>query len=88
SGQQEPSWAITHGKSGSLQPLVVARPGQTASGVGGWAHVMDSSRCTALAMGGFAKRTHDRIEADGSGRLLMYRDFRKTVDATKDKKLE
>ena len=69
-------WIVSRGKPGSLTRQVV---GTTASGVGGWAHVMDRTRCTAVAVANFAKSTRDRFEVDGKGRLLMYREFGKAV---------
>ena len=85
SDQRKTPWVVLHGKPGTLKPVVVASPRKAASGVGGWAHVMDNARCTAIAVGDFAKFTRDRIEVDGSGRLLMHRDFGKAADATKQK---
>ena len=88
SSKRTARWTVLHGRAGALQPLVVGPPSQTASGVGGWAHVMDDSRCTAVVIGDCAMRTRDRIECDGTGRLLMYRDFGRTADLAKQKSLE
>lgn len=87
-GERKAPWVVLRGKPNALQPQVVAPPGNTTSGVGGWAHVMDDSRCTAIAVGDFARLTRDRIEVDGNGRLLMYRDFGTSAATTNRKILE
>ncbi len=79
-GMRKTRWFVSRGQQDSMQQLVVAPPGHAASQVAGWAHVMDDSRCTAIAVGQFAKSTHDRIEVDGNGRLLMHREFNKPTD--------
>ncbi len=82
------AWTVQHGKSDSLAPFVVGQPGQSTTGIGGWAHVLDDTRCTAVAVGDFAKSTRDRIEVDGSGRLLMAREFDEQSDSAATKKFE
>ena len=72
SSSTRPLWQVRKGTSGKLTPIVVAKPG-TKPHQRGWVHVMDDRRCTALAVTDFAKRTHDRIEISGDGRLTVWR---------------
>ena len=69
----ESTWTILKGSADALQPHIVAPPGQPQSGVAGWAHVMDATRCTAISLTDFARAAHDRIEVGGDGRLLLWR---------------
>jgi hypothetical protein len=41
----------------------------------GWAHVMDATRCTAVALADFGRQAHDRIEIAASGRVRLSRTF-------------
>ncbi len=41
----------------------------------GWAHVMDRTRCTALAVADFGRRARDRIEVLADGRVRIWREF-------------
>jgi len=65
--------ALWWAQAGATVPYVVASPG--ARPAEGWAHVMDSRRCTAVAVEGFAtaaKRDSPAeiaVDADGSLRL-------------------
>jgi hypothetical protein len=43
--------------------------------VEGWAHVMDATRCTALAVSEFGQRTIDRIDVEAGGRVRLERDY-------------
>ncbi len=72
---EEPAWTVRQGERGSLSTLAVAPRGHPDDGLGGWMHVMDESRCTALAVDDFGRETRDRIEVDDDGRLRIFRDF-------------
>ncbi len=71
----QPPWIVSRGKIGELRRQVVAPPGNVSSGVAGWAHVMGETRCTAIAVDGFGRRDHDRIEVVGDGKLAVSRSF-------------
>ena len=84
----EPAWQILHGKEGSLEPFVVGTRETSSPAIGGWMHVMDQSRCSAIAFGQFAQSTHDRIEVDYTGRVSLHRDYSNHRDVNADKTLE
>ena len=67
-------WVVRRGEPDRLTPFVEA-PGPDAPKAEGWAHVMDASRCTAAAVGGFGRATRDRIIVDTDGRMQLWRDF-------------
>ena len=43
----------------------------------GWAHVMDSNRCVAVAVDRFGTAQRDSIRIDGEGRVVLSREFGK-----------
>jgi hypothetical protein len=49
---------------------------------------MDQLRCSAIAFGQFARSTHDRIEVDYTGRVLLHRDYSNTPEVKAHKTLE
>jgi hypothetical protein len=78
---RELQWAIRKGNSTST--LLLEAAGERGSGrePEGWAHVMDRTRCTAMAVADFGKpskfqATLDRFEVDGKGLLRFERLFR------------
>lgn len=68
-------WEVTHGPHDQLRPIVTASRRHATPAVHGWAHVMDSRRCTALAVGRFGEDTVDSITVDGRGRLTWTRQW-------------
>jgi len=68
-----PRWSVLHGLRGDLKPLVVAPENVLLAGLGGWVHLMDETRCTALAVAQFGLAGEDRIEVDGTGLLRITR---------------
>jgi hypothetical protein len=78
---RELHWAIRKGSSTS--PLLLEACGEKGSGrePEGWVHVMDRTRCTAMAVADFGKPaqahgTHDRFEIEAKGLLRFERRFR------------
>jgi len=67
-------WVIEKGTPEKMTTFAEA-PGPDAPPAEGWAHVMDASRCTALAVAGFGRGSHDRIEIESDGRVRIARDF-------------
>jgi hypothetical protein len=71
-------WEI-HKASGPAALLQAAgRAGAGAPGarpVEGWAHVMDATRCTAVAVAGFGHSTRDRMDIAANGRVRLTRLF-------------
>ncbi len=73
----ERPWTIRRGRSDSMQ-MFAAPPKGDARKPEGWAHLMDSSRCTALSVEGFGEGVRDRIVIDADGRLQVSSDVRIT----------
>jgi hypothetical protein len=67
-------WVVRKGPEGNLAPFAIARRPDAAAAEG-WAHVMDESRCTALAVAGFGRESRDRIEIEADGRVRICREF-------------
>jgi hypothetical protein len=67
-------WSVLKGQPERLQPFAVPPSGVTAAAEG-WAHVMDRSRCTALALAAFGRQSRDRIEVNAGGRVSLARQF-------------
>jgi hypothetical protein len=73
---ERPWWRVSTGRTGALTPLVEQPKGQEQATVEGWAHVMDKTRCTAIAVERFSfDGAQDRIEISAEGRLRLARDF-------------
>ena len=68
-------WEVTHSTRDTMIPIVTASRRHDTPAVHGWAHVMDSRRCTALAVGRFGEETVDSINVDGRGRLAWTREW-------------
>ncbi len=80
-------WQVLHGPRDRMHPIVVASNQVPTSEVHGWAHVMDSRRCTALAIGDFGEEGEDSITVDGKGTLSWTRQIKTgqtTVRPTRD----
>src|SRR5262249_47743360 len=54
-------WIVHKGTPDAMTAFAEA-PRPDSPPVEGWAHVMDATRCTALAVADFGRRTRDRIE--------------------------
>jgi hypothetical protein len=67
-------WLVEKGPPEKMVPFAEA-PSPEAPPAEGWAHVMDASRCTALAVADFGRGGHDRIEIESDGRVRIGRDF-------------
>jgi hypothetical protein len=67
-------WVVAKGPP--EKPIIFAEaPSPQAPPAEGWAHVMDTTRCTALAVADFGRGSHDRIAIDSDGRVRIARDF-------------
>ena len=73
-------WVVRKGPDGNLAPFALA-PRPDAAAAEGWAHVMDESRCTALAVARFGRESRDRIEIEADGRVRICREFAGAVAA-------
>ena len=73
-------WVVRKGPDGNLAPFASA-PRPDAAAAEGWAHVMDESRCTALAVARFGRESRDRIEIEADGRVWICREFAGPVAA-------
>jgi hypothetical protein len=73
-------WVVRKGPDGNLAPFALASRPDAASAEG-WAHVMDQSRCTALAVARFGRESRDRIEIEADGRVRICREFAGAVAA-------
>lgn len=81
-------WKVMSGPSAAPnQVLAIGPPKRPAPRVFGWAHAMDSERCTAVAIAKFANTTRDQIRMDGDGTMRVTRVFSVPSSPTK-KRLE
>ena len=71
---QVAEWYVAKGVPDTFATLARATP--TSPPAEGWAHVMDRTRCTALAVAGFGRAAMDRIDLDYRGRTWASRGFR------------
>ncbi len=70
-----PGWVVRRGEGESSTILASSAPGSPRPAEG-WAHAMDSRRCTALAVADFGRsKARDRISVEANGRLRLDRDF-------------
>jgi hypothetical protein len=79
----EPAWEVWWGKSGKLEPFVLAAPGEKLRRGEGWVHVMDRQRCTAVAMADFAASGRDGIHTEGDGLLRLTRRYQPATKGTR-----
>lgn len=72
---QRRSWEVLRGTRDRLEPFAV-RSRDVPSGVAeGWAHIMDRSRCLALALAQFGEGGDDSIEVAAEGKVSVTRRF-------------
>ena len=67
-------WRVLRGPSQSPRPYVLSHPDQPRRAEG-WLHVMDRTRCLALAVGKFGEQGRDSIECTASGRVVVRRAY-------------
>jgi hypothetical protein len=67
-------WVVEKGPHETLTTFAEA-PRPDVPPAEGWAHVMDPTRCTALAVADFGRAARDRIEIETDGRVRIRRDF-------------
>jgi hypothetical protein len=67
-------WVVEKGPPDTMTVFAEA-PALDSPPAEGWAHVMDASRCTALALADFGRGTRDSITIDSTGRFQINRDF-------------
>jgi hypothetical protein len=68
------SWEVTKAVNQRDSPFARA-VSKDAAPAEGWAHLMDSSRCTAIAVGDFGSKTQDEIVCSSNGDLMLRRCF-------------
>jgi hypothetical protein len=68
-------WDVLRGAANSLEPFVVRPPGSAGGDAEGWAHIMDHSRCLALAIDAFGGGGEDSIEVAAAGDVSIAREF-------------
>ncbi|MDR3619282.1 MAG: hypothetical protein P4L85_08025 [Paludisphaera borealis] len=73
SGESGPRWLMEQGGASGLKPFAVATPTDRAAE--GWVHVMDSTRCSAIAVADFARSGPDRFTIEAGGRVELERRF-------------
>ncbi|HVX14855.1 MAG TPA: hypothetical protein VHC22_26940 [Pirellulales bacterium] len=67
-------WNVLRGNRNRLEPFT-ARPAVAGGDAEGWAHVMDRTRCLALAVDGFGRGGDDSIETTAEGNVSIVRRF-------------
>jgi hypothetical protein len=65
-------WQVLRGPPNQMTPFARSRPG-TSTAVEGWAHVMDRTRCTAIAVEGFGHTARDVLKVRAGGRVTLSR---------------
>jgi hypothetical protein len=89
-GEVEPAesgsgWVVRLGE-GKIPPVFAASTGESPRPAEGWAHVMDTRRCTAVAVAGFGRsRARDTIQVGSDGRLNLVRDYAVVASEPKQK---
>lgn len=73
-GPRPGQWIITRSDANGPSPFATAAP-QGLPRAEGWAHVMDETRCSALALADFGQDARDRIEVAADGRVRIERDY-------------
>ena len=73
-------WVVRKGPDGNLALFAMA-PRPDAAAAEGWAHVMDESHCTALAVARFGRESRDRPGSRADGRVRIFREFAGAVAA-------
>lgn len=72
---QRRSWEVLRGDKNGLEPFVAQAAGHDRGEAEGWAHIMDRSRCLALAMDEFGDVGEDSIELTAKGGITLAREF-------------
>jgi hypothetical protein len=67
-------WIVRKGAPETPSTFAEA-PRPDAAPAEGWAHIMDATHCTALAVANFGRASQDRIEIDADGRVRVAREF-------------
>ena len=81
-------WQVSRGRTPQLKPFVVSPPSRRDSTAEGWAHLMDRTRCLALAVGNFGREQIDSIHTTAEGRITVRRKFsRRPAAAPRTKRL-
>jgi hypothetical protein len=71
-----PDWEVLRGKHAKLEPFVaIPLSGEQRMPAEGWAHVMDRTRCLAVALDEFGKKGDDSIEVTAEGKVTLTRRF-------------
>jgi len=70
----ENAWLVRKGGPGRPIPFASATS-KSAAPAEGWAHIIDKSRCTALAVADFGRHHRDSIGVRGDGRIQFDRRF-------------
>ena len=68
------TWIVRKGTPDKMSAYAEA-PTSGSPPAEGWAHVMDRTRCTALAVADFGRSARDKIEVDATGRVKIWREF-------------
>jgi dienelactone hydrolase len=68
-----PEWEIAKGTKDALRPFAVSLPRDKNRKVEGWAHVMDATRATALAVDQFGETSNEVIRIHADGRVFLSR---------------
>ncbi len=68
-------WEISKGAGRSLDASFARAASKNSPPAEGWAHIMDNSRCTAVAVADFGRSTRDEIECSSPGGLTLTRYF-------------
>jgi hypothetical protein len=88
-GNSPADWQVY--KSAAPSPILLAKS-RAKSGypsvqkAEGWAHAMDGTRCTAIAIADFGRATSDRLEISANGRVRLVRLFFTNSSALKTMK--
>jgi hypothetical protein len=68
------AWEVNTIRGGAVSRFASATS-KTAPAAEGWAHVMDRTHCTAVAVADFGRSTRDEIRVDAKGHLSVRRRF-------------
>ena len=70
-----PAWEVLRGAADSVEPFVAPSSSAESRSAEGWAHIMDRSRCLALAIAAFGRGSRDSIEVTAAGDVGISRRF-------------
>ncbi|HJT31020.1 MAG TPA: hypothetical protein VJ783_03055 [Pirellulales bacterium] len=74
-GPLRKSWEVLRGDKNGFEPFVVQAAGHAHAEAEGWAHIMDRTRCLALAVDEFGDVGEDSIELTAKGDITLARKF-------------